>query len=718
MVENQKEGLQSRKKLAEQTKEFKKLPEEEKLREFRVLMKAYQFEIDGITKRTKHAETCFLTLYRLLAEAPDPAPLIATLVEQSKQQTQLTTLQHENKRIKEELSEAERELATIRNSEGSVALLKTRLSKYEAKLEEMVAERVSAKEVEIKQMMDEKIRVYKETEYSLQRQLNQAKDQLVSLQSTHDKSQARFVDHSRQYDEEVAVKLAELDIVMGDLERELLKRELAGFRGDGASGSYQDPALLSRKVKAQDAEITKLLNEAENYRNQLSEKEATLSRRIIELEREAAVKNLETAQMKEELARYEDYEQVKKELHVMKLIEFATSSADAMDTDGDLLESSGDPNVDYSLEKLLMEKNKRFQGENTALKLSLDETKAKLEQKTKELERVKEKAETQSALITKLEEDVYKLNNLVALSSGHQNGGPKSPTNVPKSGVDDPILSITTPSPAVALGISSSDMTSISNSNAVQPISPGAASPPTLISPTSPAQIDNSNVPSSNSSSIVPILVSQRDRYRQRNTELEEESRTLHQTVSELRSNLESLQSDNVKLYEKLRYAESFQTSSGNSSYPPYSVDDKRDNHVIQVSNESRPSRRGTPSARSIPSSDSFSSRNITTTSSDDVTSRYRSIYDANLDPFQRFNKQEEQRRVNNLNPAERGLLTLTRLLAGNRYTRLFFAGYSVMLHVLVMATLYMLSQWEECRHDHGPPPGSPLSPAKLKELQ
>ncbi|KAJ3204570.1 hypothetical protein HDU67_009440 [Dinochytrium kinnereticum] len=332
----------------------------------------------------------------------------------------------------------------------------------------------------------------------------------MSLQTTHDKSQAKLVDHSRQYDEEVAIKLAELDIVAVDLERanqkvsvlerdnEVLKRELSNFRGEAASGTWQDPALLSRKVKAQDAEISKLLTEVENYRQQVADKDATTSRRINELEREAAVRNLESAQTKEQLARYEDYEQVKKELHVMKLIQFSTNVSEAYDIDTDGLENTGDPNIDYSLEKLLMEKNKRFQGEITALKLSLEDATEQLARRTEELQDSISKSEAQAKLVSRLEEDVYKLNSIVA--SGGANASTSSalsptPLTPLRSAIDDPILSITTPSPAVALGLSETGM-----------LAP-AASPPNLptskltIQPLSPAP------PSESSSTIVPILV-------------------------------------------------------------------------------------------------------------------------------------------------------------------------------------------------------------------
>lgn len=41
---------------------------------------AYQTEIDNLTKRSKSAENAFLNVYKLLAEAPDPFPLLDAAV--------------------------------------------------------------------------------------------------------------------------------------------------------------------------------------------------------------------------------------------------------------------------------------------------------------------------------------------------------------------------------------------------------------------------------------------------------------------------------------------------------------------------------------------------------------------------------------------------------------------------------------------------------------
>jgi homeobox protein cut-like len=63
---------------------------------------------------------------------------------------------------------------------------------------------------------------------------------------------------------------------------------------------------------------------------------------------------------------------------------------------------------------------------------------------------------------------------------------------------------------------------------------------------------------SSADTSILPIVTSQRDRFRARNAELEDELRKQFQTLSSLRGEIKALQADNLKLYEKVRYMQSY----------------------------------------------------------------------------------------------------------------------------------------------------------------
>jgi homeobox protein cut-like len=153
-----------------------------------------------------------------------------------------------------------------------------------------------------------------------------------------------------------------------------------------------------------------------------------------------------------------------------------------------------------------------------------------------------------------------------------------------------------------------------------------------------------------------------------------QELRKQFQVISELRAEIRSLQSDNLKLYEKVRYMQSYRENSAHSSLDPLP-----------------PSSTGAPSAGEL--------------------SKYSARYEEAMNPFEAFRGrvrcctpsafiftfglltlfcvQEAARAYSNLNPLERGVLVLTRAVLGNRRARNAFIVYAVALHALVMFTLY-----------------------------
>jgi homeobox protein cut-like len=102
-----------------------------------------------------------------------------------------------------------------------------------------------------------------------------------------------------------------------------------------------------------------------------------------------------------------------------------------------------------------------------------------------------------------------------------------------------------------------------------------------------------------NEASIVPILTSQRDRYRQRFEESQRTSLDLSSKITNLQEQIEKLQQDNVSLYEKLRYQENYRGSWQQSS-------------VVNI--ESNPRSRY-----------------------EDVSAKYKDKYEATMDPFRHF---------------------------------------------------------------------------------
>ncbi|KAH7060021.1 hypothetical protein BKA57DRAFT_21832 [Linnemannia elongata] len=270
LLEQQQQSLAGRKKLAELTRD------QEKLQQFKLLLRAYQGEIDAITKREKATAQAFLTVYNALGQAPDPAKLLQVAADQTTKLEEISALQAENIRLKEENTSLNKQAANLRSMSSNTTKLQQRLTRLETKQEETIQEKVREKEQAFREEWEEKIRTAKEREHDLQRQLNQAKDQLKTLKHTNDSTQATLVDHSQKYEEEVVAKLAELDIVLLDYERansriselegqnEMLRDQLDNSQGRGIDS--ERAATLEQTIENQDAELQNLTTALENLK--------------------------------------------------------------------------------------------------------------------------------------------------------------------------------------------------------------------------------------------------------------------------------------------------------------------------------------------------------------------------------------------------------------------------------------------------------------------
>ncbi|NWR76736.1 CASP protein, partial [Centropus unirufus] len=144
--------------------------------------------------------------------------------------------------------------------------------------------------------------------------------------------------------------------------------------------------------------------------------------------------------------------------------------------------------------------------------------------------------------------------------------------------------------------------------------------------------------------SLLSIISSQRERFRARNQELEGENRMMQRTVHALQSELDNLRADNIKLYEKIKFLQSY------------------------------PGRGG---------------------SGDDTEQRYSSQYEERLDPFSSFSRKERQRRYLSLSPWDKATLSMGRLILSNKTARTIAFFYTLFLHCLVFLVLYKTA-WSE----------------------
>ncbi|KAF3603863.1 hypothetical protein F2Q69_00037990, partial [Brassica cretica] len=176
--------------------------------------------------------------------------------------------------------------------------------------------------------------------------------------------------------------------------------------------------------------------------------------------------------------------------------------------------------------------------------------------------------------------------------------------------------------------------------------------------------MDQKHVPSDQEqSSMLKVICSQRDRFRARLRETEEEIRRLKEKIGFLTDELEKTKADNVKLYGKIRYVQDY-------------------NHDKVVSRGSKKYVEDVESG--------FSS---------DVESKYKKIYEDDINPFAAFSKKEREQRIKDLGIRDRITLSSGRFLLGNKYARTFAFFYTIGLHVLVFTCLYRMSALSYLSH-------------------
>ncbi|PKI43878.1 hypothetical protein CRG98_035712 [Punica granatum] len=155
---------------------------------------------------------------------------------------------------------------------------------------------------------------------------------------------------------------------------------------------------------------------------------------------------------------------------------------------------------------------------------------------------------------------------------------------------------------------------------------------------------------------MLNVIINQRDRFRARLRDTEEEVRRLKEKIGVLTVELEKTKADNVKLYGKIRYVQDYNSekvvSRGSKKY-----------------------------AEDIESG--FTS---------DVESKYKKIYEDDINPFAAFSKKERDQRYKELGFRDRITLSSGRFLLGNKYARTFAFFYTIGLHVLVFSCLYRMS--------------------------
>ncbi|KAF5094700.1 hypothetical protein D0Z00_003425 [Geotrichum galactomycetum] len=443
ILENQKASLISRKELASRTKTFKKLPDDEKLTEIKSLLKLYQSEIDNLTKRGKFAETSFMNIYKVLAEAPDPTPLLEASVDSVLSASEVSQLTDENTKLKNKLAK----YADYEN-------IKAKLMQLELKSIETSAAKVAAKEAEMNAVIEEKELHWATKEAELNKQVQEARNQVKDLRANNEVMQARLSAQSGDQlagsigdasAAQAAGRIAELELVASDLERakrrtlEVEKRnvELRTELEAAKSGSKEKDATAELEAQMSDLQRENILLTAqlESTRNSSLQAKSTIQKQVDSLQRDLTRKTTETESLRQKLSSMQDYQEIKKELEILKSVEFDYENSDNEDNDeeNDNEEEPTDKNIQTnteSLEKLMLSRNKKLNNDLTVLRIANKNLTDEVANLKTQLESTAATLEKADRLNHKLEEDLLKTNNPRSGRGGVAKGGARGGAKV------------------------------------------------------------------------------------------------------------------------------------------------------------------------------------------------------------------------------------------------------------------------------------------------
>lgn len=160
---------------------------------------------------------------------------------------------------------------------------------------------------------------------------------------------------------------------------------------------------------------------------------------------------------------------------------------------------------------------------------------------------------------------------------------------------------------------------------------------------------------------MVDVLVRQRDRANAKQKEAEAQVVVAQEGTSKAKAALEALRVDNMKLFEKIRYLETYGTRK-----------------LEEGDKEVRSPGRGDETG---------------------MSRRYENMYESTINPWKQFQQNEKARGKAGMGKSEKVAHWLNTTLLAGRMGRIFFLVYLAAMHALVFFTVtYMQHQWSACR--------------------
>uniref|UniRef100_A0A1I7XT53 Homeobox protein cut-like n=1 Tax=Heterorhabditis bacteriophora TaxID=37862 RepID=A0A1I7XT53_HETBA len=367
------------------------------------LIKAFQREVDELTVRGKATEAALIEIYSQLVNIPDPTPVLEQAAAWKLQADKAHSATEEVDQLRENISQLHVEFADLKNQDVTIRHLRERIKQleadYSAKLEQSIEEtkKTLKEEFAIRDnetnMRTDKLRAEngllekKFIDFYVQIQVGELEARMRDAQRHLDNARQAADQRETFESEQIEILVRDLDdanrrVASFELEIARLTSELAEAKASSKRGNLEDIAALGGLMKEKDEQVIDrkinnnnflhscfiqiaILNERNRRLSETVEEETRRAReRCDELTAELERHSVLVSQMEAQLADQSDYDAIRKELRLLREIEFgdvATANEESINRLGETVQS---------LDRLLAEKNRRLQNENAQLRLS------------------------------------------------------------------------------------------------------------------------------------------------------------------------------------------------------------------------------------------------------------------------------------------------------------------------------------------------------------
>jgi homeobox protein cut-like len=623
-------------------------------------MAAQQQQIQQLTEQVEDANTENLALEKKLkAQQPSPA---APTPPPSSGGGMSKAEKEELIQLRREVAEYEVEFRSLKNQDITIRKLEARITELQQGGEEEFQSKLEKAKQELAETEGRRTAEALEREAAMERRVETLELQLKAEMAGRAATQVHLLEASEGAGEMEAAWEAQRRILVDDSERvrvmlheatrerDDLRLKVAALEGsnDGSirrapsSGGVNMHDLLIER-QAYEAEVAELSHTVNALREELAMKEnsiaddkQTMKLRIEVLEQEVTKLNAELSEVAMELEAAPSQslvDSMKRELRILKRLEYNADDPDVPEPNPEI---AGE-DQEKDLESVLVAKLRRVESELVKERNHVTDVKNQweaLRNEMKELELAKQEADK---MVASLEKDLDR-----AISSS---ASPSKPSQR-KTASNDPPLAPSDPSALQSVLDPDSAPTSSGLSASAAPASTSSLSQTTAAEK------------AADDHSVATIIMAQRDRLRARCEALEAERDSFKRELQAQVDAAESLKADNTKLFEKMRYLQSYNQGSAQRS-STYSRQNSRDLDLEAL--EQR--------------------------------------YEASVDPFRQFSKAERQRKLNEMSPMERTVFVAAKAFLGTKEMRTFLFFYVLALHFLVFLTTYHWSH-SDSGHD------------------